>query len=225
MSRITLFIALSVVLGLGLVALGFWAYQSRSARGLEIDIAPPEKILVGIPFDLKIGVSNSSSDVLENLRLSVSLPSGMAFVGSPVSKNIDFRDMDNLGSGGLSQQTFKVIALDGENTFKQITASAAYISGSLSSRFQKEFSKDISVGSYGLSLDIASPKEVFNGQSFDSEISFKNNSEIDLDNLKLKIEYPLTFSLTKSTLPPDIGNNSWVLGGLRQGSDMKFKIS
>lgn len=225
MSRNTLYVTLGSVLGLGFIVIGFLAYQTRSSRGLEIDIAPPDKISIGVPFDLRVGVSNTSSDVLENLRLSVSLPSGLAFVGSPASKNIDFRDMDNLGSGGLSQQTFKLIALDGENTIKQITASAAYVSGSISSRFQKSASKDIAIGSYGLSLNIAAPQSIFNGQAFDSDISCKNDSEMDLDNLTLKIDYPLTFSLTKSTLPPDLGNNTWVLGGLRHGSDMKFKIS
>ncbi|MDO8467104.1 MAG: hypothetical protein Q7S83_03115 [bacterium] len=224
MNRRAIFIVGGVIL-LSLTAIGFLTYRARFSRGLEIEVFAPEEVSIGIPFDLRVGISNSSANILENVRLAFTLPEGLAFVGSPVGKNLDFRDLNNLGSGSLSQQTFKLVALSGENTFKRITVGANYISGSLSSRFEKEVTKDIAVGSYGLTLDIAAPQKVFNGESFDAEISFKNNSDIDLDNLKLKIDYPLTFILAKSTLPPDIGNNTWVLGGLRKGSDMKFKVS
>lgn len=224
MNRRAILISGTVVL-LILMLVGFFAYRARFSRGLELEFFVPEQALIGIPFDMRVGVSNSSGNVLENVRLALSLPEGLAFVGSPVSKNLDFRDLNNLGSGGLSQQTFKLVALNGENTFKRITAGVNYISGSLSSRFEKEVTKDVSIGGYGLVVDVAAPQKVFNGESFESEISFKNNSEIDLDNLKLKVDYPLTFTFIKSTLPPDVGNNTWVLGGLRKGSDMKFKIS
>ncbi len=224
MSRKTIFILAGAAL-LALIVVGFFVYQANVSGGLAINFTLPDKVLIGIPFDLKVGAANNSSSVLSNVRLSLNLPEGLAFVGSPVAKNLDFRDLNNLGSGGLSEQTFRLVALSGENTFKRITADVAYISGSLSSRFEKSVDKDIAIGGYGLTLDLVTPKEVLNGQAFDAEVSFRNVSDIDLDNLKLKIDYPLTFTLSKSTLPPDIGNNTWLLGGLRKGSDMKFKIS
>lgn len=204
---------------------GFLFYKTNFSQGITISIVPPENILIGVPFDALVNVSNNSREILQKVRLSVSLPEGMAFVGSPVSKTVDFRDLSNLGVGGLSQQTFKLIVLNGEGSFKQVSASAAYSSGSLSSRFEESSDASLSIGGYGLMLDIATPQKVFSGESFDTEISFKNESGNDLSDLKLKMEYPLTFTFGKSTLTPDTGNNIWILGGLRQGSDMKFKIT
>ncbi len=207
------------------MVIGYLAYQARFTQGLQLEISAPEKILIGIPFDLRVNAANNSGGVLENVRLSLALPDGVAFVGSPQSKTIDFRELNNLGAGGLNQQSFKLIALDGENSFKKVTAGAAYLASSLSSRFEKEVSSDISVGGYGITVDIVTPEKVFGGELFDSEISFKNTSDIDFSDLRLKVEYPLTFTMTKATLNPDIGNNVWVLGGLLKGSEMKFKIS
>ncbi len=207
------------------MVIGFFAYQARFSRGLQLVISAPEQVLIGVPFDLRVNAANNSGGVLENVRLSLALPDGVAFVGSPQSKTIDFRELNNLGAGGLNQQSFKLIALDGENSFKKITAGTTYLASSLSSRFEKEVSSDLSVGGYGITVDLVTPEKVFGGEVFDSEISFKNISEIDFSDLRLKMEYPLTYTMAKATLNPDIGNNVWVLGGLLKGSEMKFKIS
>ena len=205
--------------------IGYSAYQGSRSRGLGIKMSGPEKVLIGVPFEFEIDVANVSQNVLEDVRLTVTLPAGMAFVGAPSAKNTDFRDLKTLAAGGVSQQAFKLVALNGENSFKRIEVSANFLSGSLSSRFQKNDAYDLAVGGYGLTLDIAAPQKIFSGENFDTEISYKNVSDMDFSDLKLKIDFPPTFKLVKSTLEPDIGNNVWILGGLRQGSEMKFKIN
>lgn len=222
-AKIIVIFSVLFVVGGGVIAL--FAYQGSLSRGLNLELKVPEKVQIGVPFDFQVNVSNSSTNILEDVRLSVALPEGLAFLGSPASKNVDFRSLNNLGEGSLTQQTFRLIALNGENTFKRITVSANYLSGSLNSRFQKEVTIDAAIGTYGIALDIATPQKIFSGESFDTEISYKNNSDGDFEDLKLKINYPITFSLIKSSLPPDLGNNVWILGGLRRGSEMKFKIS
>ncbi len=219
---ILIFLAVFIIGG---SIIAFFAYQGGLAKGLGLELTAPEKILIGVPFDLKINVANSSNNILEEVRLSVNLPEGVAFLGSPATKNVDFRELKTLGEGSLTQQSFKLIALNGENTFKRISASVTYLSGSLSSRFQKESDVDVAIGGYAVPLDIATPQKIFSGENFDTEISYKNSSDTDFNDLRLKIDYPITFNLVKSTLQPDLGNNVWILGGLRKGSEMKFKLT
>lgn len=222
-AKIILIFSVVFVIGGGIVAL--FAYQASLSKGLNLELKVPENVQIGVPFDFQVNISNSSANILEDVRLSVNLPEGLAFLGSLASKNVDFRSLNNLGQGSLTQQTFRLIALNGENTFKRIIAGANYLTGSLSSRFQKEESVDLAVGAYGIALDIATPQKIFSGENFDTEIAYKNVSGGDFNDLKLKIDYPITFTLVKSSLAPDLGNNVWVLGGLRKGSEMKFKIN
>lgn len=222
-TKVILIFSAVLLVGGGIII--YSAYQGRLAKGLELQLSAPDNVLIGVPFDLKVNVNNNSQNLLQDVRLSLNLPEGVAFVGSPASKNIDYRELKTVGAGSLSQEVFKLVALNGQNSFKRISAGATYLAGSLSSRFQEEKDFDLAVGDYGIALDIATPQKVFSGENFDTEISFKNKSDLDFNDLKLKIDYPLTYKLVKSNLPPDVGNNIWILGGLHPGSENKFKIS
>lgn len=222
-TKIVLIFIAVFVLGGGLLL--FVAYQGGLSRGLQLSLSVPEKITIGEPFDLRINVSNNSQTAFEDVRLTVSLPEGVAFVGSPASKNADFKELGILAGNSLNQQTFKLIALNGENTFKRVSASASYLAGSLSSRFQEEKIVDAPIDGYAIVLDIATPQQVFSGENFDAEISFKNESKLDFSDLRLRIDYPMTYKLIKANLPPDLNNNIWILGGLHPGSENKFKIN
>ena len=200
-TKIILILSFVILVGGGFVF--YAAYQGRLSRGLEIAISGPEKVSIGVPFEIKIETSNVSQDPLQEVRLSVNLPTGIAFLGSPPAKNVDFRELKTINPGRTSEQTIRLIALSDENTFKRIEAVANFLSGSVNSRFEKKKTYDLAVGNYGLTLDIATPQSVFSGEAFDIEISYKNVSDIDLDNLRLKMEYPPTYTLIKAALPPD----------------------
>ncbi len=203
----------------------FFVYRASVARGMEVEIVPPPKVLVGVPFEVKVDVSNTSSNSFKNVNLALRLPKEFAFVGQLPSQDTDSRAITGLDQKGSAQQTFTLIALSGENTFKKISASATYNAGSFKSLFAKGAENNIVVGGHGVLVDIATPQKVFSGVPFDAEISFKNVSGADFTDLKLKMVYPLAFNFIKATLNPDIGNNTWVLGDLRKGAETRFKIT
>ncbi len=210
---------------MAVLIIGFFVYRASVARGMEVEIVPPPKVLVGVPFEVKVGVSNSSSNAFKNVNLALRLPKEFAFVGQPPTQESDSRAITALDQGGSAQQTFTVIALNGENTFKKISASATYNAGSFKSPFTKGAENNVVVGGHGVLVDIVTPQKVFSGVPFESEVSFKNVSGADFTDLKLKMTYPVAFSFVKSTVKPDIGNNTWILGDLRKGEETKFKIT
>src|SRR3989344_8242156 len=198
--RAVLILVGAVILSLAIIF--FFVYRARIARGMEIEIVPPAKVLIGVPFDVTVGVSNISSNHFKNIRLAMKLPPGLAFVGSSLSEESISREISALEEGGSSQQTFTLIALDGENTFKKISANATYEAGSFNAEFDKASDKNLVVGGHGVVLDIAAPQKILNGQAFETELSFKNVSDVDLNDLKLKVYYPPTFTLAGATIPP-----------------------
>ena len=222
-AKIILIFTVMILLGGGVIA--YFAYQASVSKGLDIQITGPEKVSIGIPFDVKMSVANSSENQLQQVRFNVNLPEGLAFLGSPVAKNVDYRDLGSLQAGEVSHQTFRLIALNGQNTYKKITAEGNYLAGSLSSRFQQGAEFQLAIGDYAITLDIATPQKVFSGESFDTQITYRNISTSDFENLKLTLEYPPTFTSSKFTLRPDIANNTWLLGGLRKGSENKFTVT
>jgi len=215
---------LAIVLG-GLVVLGVSAYlifRWQSNRGLGIEITLPEKVLVGVPFEAKIKVSNSSLTVFNDARLELKLPVDVVFVGSKIDKNLESRNLGNLGRGSLTEQTYNLMAIRGENTLKDLEASVAY---QLGSRFVKKETARLVVDRTGFEITLEMPQKIFSGGDFDVLVKYRNLSDIDFKDLELVVDYPSAFTYRTASLIPDLGNNRWLLGDLRRGSEGSITIS
>ncbi|OGY63072.1 MAG: hypothetical protein A2745_01455 [Candidatus Harrisonbacteria bacterium RIFCSPHIGHO2_01_FULL_44_13] len=215
-------LAIVLILLIGLA--GFFWFQSRSNQGLDLQINAPDEVLIGVPFDLEINVTNDSGGILKDSKLSLAIPEDVVFVGSAVGKTVEYKTLGNLGVGNLTKESFKLMALGEENSLRQIEATLSYLPTSLGSRFEIVKKIDLEAGQFGLVVDLTAPEKVFSGEDFEIAASYKNVSGIDLSGLILKMEYPPTFNFIESSLEPDAGNNVWNLGDLRRGSEMEFKI-
>lgn len=202
----------------------FWL-QAKSARGLNIELVMPDEVLTGVPFELRAKAANSSSSVLKDARLSLTLPEGIVFLGQSAQKTVEYRDLGNLEAGSLVQESFKLLVTSGKNSIKKLSASVVYLPEKLGARFEKEASQNIAVGISGLQLDVVTPAKVFGGEDFETLITYKNIAPEDFRDLQLIIEYPPTFTFLKSDLPPDVEKREWHLGDLRTGSEGKLKIT
>jgi len=212
---------LGILLG---IALFFW-YQSRSGQKLNITFEAPPQVLIGVPFDFKVNISNESKSVLREAQLTITLPSGMAFLGKSPEKNVEYKTIGSLGAGSLTQESFRLIVLNDPNSVKLIATTLSYLPVSLGARFEKNLNYDLAVGGFGLPIDIVTPTKVFSGEDFETVISFQNVSGQDYDNLNLHLDYPPSFKFVKSTVELENNNRDWDLGGLHKGSKNSFKIT
>src|SRR3989344_7354285 len=138
MSRKKIFISFLVFLGVVAVVFAVSAWnRSQVGEALDIEIKGPQQVLLGVPFDITVTIANKSRSVLQQSRLTVTLPPGAVFVGSPSEKNNDFRELGSLGPGSVSEEPFQVMITQGENVIKQIAASLSYLPSSIGSRFEK----------------------------------------------------------------------------------------
>ena len=199
-------------------------YEARGVKGLNIDLIVPAEINVGIPFNLEVDISNDSKNILKEAQLMIELPEDMVFLGSSPDKTVDSKNLGNLGVGSLTQESYRLLSLAGENTIKEIKATVTYLPAALGSRFEKSSAVTFSVLESSLTLDMSLPQKVFSGEEFEVTVSYKNNTGQDLNNLKLKAVYPPAFTFRAAALRPDFGNNSWDLGDLRSNSEGELVI-
>ena len=95
MLKILYSIVLVVILA-GLAYFGFY-WLTHDNSGLLLEFKGPESVPVGMPFDIEVGINNSSGQVLNNAKLLLSLPKGMVFVGRAADENIVSRKVAGLG--------------------------------------------------------------------------------------------------------------------------------
>lgn len=219
-----LIIIVSIIALIAVVAVGIFWYQSFRAQGLDVSFNVPEKVLIGVPFEATININNASRSILKDMKFSFELPEDVVFVGQSEEKNIEYKDIGNLGVGSLTQETFQLMVLRGENSIKKLQASLIYLPTSLGAKFEKKAAFDLAVGGFGLPIDVVAPTKVFSGESFEAVISFQNNSDFNYSNLKLIIDYPPSFDFVKSSVELEDNHRFWQLGDLRKNSKNELKI-
>ena len=192
---------------------------------MDIAISAPEQVLLGVPFTITVNVANGAQNVLQDIKLNLNIPEGVVFVGESQDKTVEFKDIGDLGVGSLIKEEFQLMAISGEDTFKRLEVDVGYLPFSLASRFEKSEAVDVGVRGSGIVLDLTAPAKVFSGEGFELVISYRNVSDRDFRNLKLRMEYPPVFSFLKSSVASDSGNNIWELGDLRSGSEGTIKIN
>ncbi|MDP3729557.1 MAG: hypothetical protein Q8R26_02280 [bacterium] len=203
---------------------GFYIWRFQSTRGIDVDFEIPESTTSGEPFDMKVSVSNSAGSVLEDVRLMVVLPEGAAFFGSSNDKTVETRSLGNVGEGGLLQEEFRVIMFSPEESAQDIKVTLSYAPSSLGARFEKSEKTSITVKAAGVAVEMNAPESVVSGEEFEMTVSYRNISESDFIDLELRLEYPPSFSFSRTSREPDSGNNVWLLGDLRKNSESSFTI-
>lgn len=222
MSKVVLvFTFFIVIAGAGL---GWYYFSGSSANAIRIDVTNPDRVLIGVPFSIKIAVGNSGGGALRDAKLSLELPLGAAFVGARPEKTTETKSLGLIGEGSVVQEEFSVIVLGGEQSVKRFVARINYSPESVGSRFEEMSEFDVVTEASGVMLDLVAPESAVSGEEFGFDVPVKNTAGIDLRNLKLTIQYPAGFEFKKASLAPDLGQNTWQLGDLRSGSETKLNV-
>ncbi len=215
--------AVVILLGISSVS-GFYIWRLETTRGLDLNLDIPEDVMSGVPFDVKVNFSNNSGATLNDARFAITLPSGAAFFGSPVTKTIENRSLGNIGNGSLVQESFKIVVIAPEQTNKSFKVTINYAPAKLGARFEKSASGETLVKSSGIEIGMSGPEKVTSGEEFELAVSYENISVIDFSDLEMRIEYPPTFTYNSASLKPDAENNVWRLGDLRKNSEGKITV-
>jgi len=86
------------------------------------------------------------------------------------------------------------------------------------------FIKDRIAKSDLLGVDITYPKEVVSGDDVIYSIEYKNNSQFNLNNIRLEATYPDNFIFSESLPAPDQNQNTWNIPNLARGASGTIKI-
>ena len=211
------------MLGISLIS-GFYIWRLQTTRGLDLTLDIPEEVMSGVSFEVKVNFSNNSGATLNDARFSITLPEGAAFFGSPITKTIENRALGNVGNGSLVQESFRVVIIAPEQTSRSFKVTINYAPAKLGARFEKSVKGEVLVRSSGIAIEMSAPEKVTSGEEFELSVSYKNISDLDFNDLELKIEYPPTFTYVSGSLKPDSENNIWKLGDLRKNSEGKITV-
>lgn len=222
----------------------YFLFAGGSAAGVQIVFKGPEKIAYGAPFELKVGVGNSSAAVWKNASLSLTLPTGFVFAGDSSGAGFTAKQIGDVGIGSFTEIPFTVMAVaqapDGVNVATSTVdglgavgkgdepasvprsaafqAQLSYVQAGSSAVFEKTEEWLPPAVSSGFDLAITAPEKAASGEQVELTVTYANKTGEDLDNLVVKIAYPDSFTFASAGTDPDVGDGTWNVGGLKQGS-------
>lgn len=205
---------------------GFFIYQYWGSRGLTVKITGPEEVNIGVPFELIVGFDNQSKNILKNARLSLTLPDGVVNLRTPEEQRISSKELGDIGLGSLSQESYRLLIISGENTLKRFTASIVYGNPDIGrAQFEVRTDFDVRAKEPGVSLDLSLPDQVLSGEKFDLKVNYRNLTQENFSDLELRLDYPLNFAWEAANPKPGEANNLWSIPNLAAGAGAEITIT
>lgn len=220
------FIALVSLIVLAGVGFGVYYFTRPPAPGVLLEFNKPEKIYVGSPFDVTISYTNNSDQALKDAKLSVFLPDGLVFAGrSPEQRGYDY-SVGDVGPGSVNQEKISLIAVDGPQSFKKLSAKVAYsLSSAQGAQFEANSSVDLGIGPEAITLGVTLPKSAANSESFDVVFKYQNNLPTEFKGLRLKLSYPPAFTISEIARDDMQSNQELILPSVPALSSGEIKVT
>jgi len=242
------------VVGIFIAGAYYFLFTKNSAAGVQIVFKGPEKIVYGTPFELKVGVGNSSTAVWKNAALSLSLPKGFVFVGGSSGVGFMVRQVGDVGIGSFTEIPFTIMAVpeleadEEENAVdstlpdsgavgggsdeapavpihpRTFQAQLSYAQAGSSAVFERTEEWSSPTIESGFNVSITAPEKAASGEEIEIVIAYANTTDSYLDDLVVTASYPDSFIFTSASTEPDKGKNVWNIGGLKKGSSDSLAI-
>ena len=190
-------IIVGVVVALGVII--FYLFTQYSQGGVEIKVnVPTEEVEAGRPFDVDVTFSNNTGGILGDVRVTLD-PSDQILFADDGNKNVVIRKLGEISNGSTHKETFKVLALPGEEPTYKVVATIFYSPASLVAEFKKKEEVEIRVKRPDFELTLEVPEKVFSGEEFDIKTLYERDDELpETAEFEVHIDYPEGFEIERS---------------------------
>lgn len=192
---------------LAAAAVSFYAWSIFSSGGINIEASAEGEKIIGEPFDLKINLTNSSRNVLEETKIILEIPEGIAAVNGGLDQRFIEREVGSVDTGGVHQEIFRVLATPLENNVREFNVKLSYIPGGISARFEKNKKLSVEIGSPDIQLSLKTPEKIFSGEEFEITVDYKSAEEKFPSKIFLKMVYPDRFEKLSEEMSEETNMN------------------
>jgi len=219
----------------GVLIIAFLAYfafrkpapSQVKAANVGISVEVPETVASGGEAVYKITVQNNDNQKLTNVELELNYPDGASFESSsPKPENLSgtLFNVPDLIPGQNAALFVKAKVTGNINDSKTLNLKLHYKYSNFNSEFIKEQSVAVRLVASDVSIELQGPANTNNAQAVLYEVKYQNNSDSDVKNARVKLNYPDGFVFSLATPPPDLGTDTWNVGTLAKGASATIEI-
>lgn len=204
---------------------GFFIFnrgQSTSGDSIQLTIAAPKEVASGEEVLFEVTYLNKENVTISEADVTVLYPEGFHFSRSEpeaVNESHTFWQLKTIpsGAGGQIKIYGQIIGeIDETKTFQ---ATMDYTPSNFSSTFKEKASHSLEITSSIFDLALEAPLRIVSGQDTEIEITVKNNSDINLSNVKVMATYPENFLIKNSSPKALDDEKSWFYKELKTNEE------
>ncbi len=209
-SRTVIFGIITIVIILGL--LRSWVGK-RGLSDVEIEAILPYQVSSGMPFGVKIAVTNRSNVPFDAASLSLALPAGVVFLDKPDDQTLAFRELGGLDQGERREEAFDLLVVNQSGTQTSLEARLNYAPQGVASRFETRRTFEVPIGGEAIAFTFTPVGEVEEGEEFPIELTYQNMTDAVFPYVKLHLDIPQNLTL-RTTLPREQNTDDFIVGDL-----------
>lgn len=230
-NKMTVFTKILIVAFVFFVAaLGFAFYKfagiapTQFSSTVDLTVIGPVSIGGGEEMSLDFIIQNKNSFPLEVVDMVIEYPEG--------TKTADLRQdlprfregLGDIPANSILKKTYSAALFGEEGEQKSIDARIEYRVPNSNAIFETRKSFELVLQSSPVRLVVDTVKEITSGQALNFDITVASNSNSDLENVLVTVDYPFGFSFSESTIAPSKGNNTWYFEKLSPQESKKFTL-
>jgi len=225
--RIVGWIIFVLIILLGVSVGGFYFFVNRQGEftkeNINIEVRSLSITASGDEISYLIKVTNNEEVDLTNLELTAQFPQGFTFKSSVPDSLNEARNAWSLPQikKGATEKVVITGQLFGDiGSIKIVHFTLSYMPSNFSSEFQNKASHSVTITSSILDLELDVPIRLISDKESVFTISYKNNSENDIDKVRVEAILPEDMSIASYEPEAKEKNNIWEidrLGGKESG--------
>jgi len=215
-------IFLFILIILGIISYWYWQKNIFSKEILKLEILGPETISLAEDLEYLVKYKNNGTIRLEETKLIFEYPK-QAII--PENKSLwQEIPLQDIYPGEEKTLSFKAKLLGKEGEKLVARAILSYRPKNLKARYESTTSFTTTIKSLPITFEFDLPSKIESGKNFNFRINYFSHLDYLLTDLRIQVEYPLTFEFI-SSLPKSLEKNEWLIPVLNKSQGGRIEIS
>jgi len=220
----------AIVIAVLLIASVFAFLSGRAAfrdRNISFKVETPQSVESGQEVEIKINVNNDNKVSLLNPKLTIFYPDDSIIFneqGEQIESLVEEIKLEQIQAKGSQEFIKKVILIGERGDIKTTNFVFSYQPSNNKSVFEKKEKSAITISTTPLYLNLVVPPNALPGQKISGFFDYKNESEDDLYDLRIKMILPDGLTLNEIDPEPDTTNNIWNVESLEESKGERINF-
>lgn len=228
MSFFTKMLIVSFVFFIGALSFVLFRFKGDGntvySNAVSVTLVGPVSVGGGEELSVDVIIQNSHSFPINTVDLVIEYPEG--------TKTVDLRNdlprvregLGDIEANTIVKKTYKASFFGEEGDLKNIDVRAEYRITNSNAIFESRKSFEVVLQSSPLRLVVDTVKEITSGQALNFDVNVSSNSNSELQNVLVTVDYPFGFNFSESSIPAHSGKNTWLFEKLSPQESKTFTV-